>query len=80
MIRQGFFLFITSLLLAGTVHAAPRGDVYDVLDTPAAQSSRAAQSRLFGLARAGDRLVAVGAAAFSTQTTRATAGPRHRCR
>jgi photosystem II stability/assembly factor-like uncharacterized protein len=60
MIRQGFFLFITSLLLASTVQAAPRGDVYDVLDTPAAQSSRAAQSRLFGLARAGDRLVAVG--------------------
>ncbi len=60
MIRQGLLIFVVSLLIAGTAHASPRGEVYDVLDKPAAQSNRATRSRLFGLARAGERLVAVG--------------------
>ena len=60
MNRQGLLLFLASLLLAGTAIAAPRGEVYDVLNTPAAQSNRATTSRLYGVARAGERLVAVG--------------------
>ena len=60
MMRQGLLFLFAGLLVAATAVAAPRGQVYDVLRTPAAMSNRATESRLFGLARAGERVVAVG--------------------
>jgi photosystem II stability/assembly factor-like uncharacterized protein len=58
--RRIAFLVASLLFLEPTALGAERGEVYDVLDLPAVPSDRAAQSKLFGISRAGDRLVAVG--------------------
>jgi photosystem II stability/assembly factor-like uncharacterized protein len=60
MIRQGLLLLLGGLFAVGFAQASPPGEVYDVLRTPAAQSNRATESRLYGVGRAGERLVAVG--------------------
>jgi photosystem II stability/assembly factor-like uncharacterized protein len=58
-------LLATLLLLPhSTAWGAARGETYDVLDLPAVVSDRATQARLFGITRAGDRLVAVGQRGF----------------
>ena len=58
-------LILAALLLAAPLAwGAPRGQVYDVLDLPAVEGSRATRSHLFGITRAGDRLVAVGQRGF----------------
>jgi photosystem II stability/assembly factor-like uncharacterized protein len=51
---------IASLVFASSSHAVERGEHYDVLDLPAPLSARAAKGKLFGIAKAGSRLVAVG--------------------
>lgn len=58
--RRIAFIAASLLFLEPTAWGAERGEVYDVLDLPAVPSDRAAQSKLFGISRAGDRLVAVG--------------------
>lgn len=58
-------LFATFLLLPHpTAWSAARGELYDTLDLPAVRSERATQARLFGITRAGDRLVVVGQRGF----------------
>jgi photosystem II stability/assembly factor-like uncharacterized protein len=51
---------LACLVLAAPVQAIEKGETYDVLNLPAPQSSRATESNLYGIARAGSRLVAVG--------------------
>lgn len=51
---------LASLAFTTSSHAVDRGEHYDVLDLPAPRSARAADSKLFGIAKAGSRLVAVG--------------------
>jgi photosystem II stability/assembly factor-like uncharacterized protein len=51
---------VVCLLLAAPVQAIEKGETYDVLNLPAPLSSRATESNLYGIARAGSRLVAVG--------------------
>jgi len=51
---------LACLVLAAPAQAIEKGETYDVLNLPAPQSSRATESNLYGIARAGSRLVAVG--------------------
>ena len=51
---------LVCLVLAAPALAIDKGETYDVLNLPAPQSVRATQSNLYGIARAGSRLVAVG--------------------
>ena len=62
--RRVALLVVSLLLLPPAAWGATRGEVYDVLDLPAVQSNRATQAKLFGITRAGDRLVAVGERGF----------------
>ena len=48
------------LILAAPALSIDKGETYDVLNLPAPQSARATESNLYGIARAGERLVAVG--------------------
>lgn len=65
ILRKRLSLLALSLLfLHPAAWGADRGEVYDVLDLPAVPSDRAAQSKLFGISRAGDRFVAVGQRGF----------------
>lgn len=52
------------LMACATAWGASRGDSYDVLTLPAMESPRATQAKLFGVGRAGDRLVVVGQRGF----------------
>jgi photosystem II stability/assembly factor-like uncharacterized protein len=57
--------FTTFLLLqCSPAWSVTRGEIYDTLDLPAVPSDRATQARLFGVTRAGDRLVALGQRGF----------------
>ncbi len=51
---------LACLLLSAPALAIDKGETYDVLNLPAPQSGRATESNLYGIARAGSRLVAVG--------------------
>jgi len=58
-------LLATLLLLPhSTAWSAARGETYDALDLPAVLSDKATRARLFGITRAGNRLVAVGQRGF----------------
>jgi photosystem II stability/assembly factor-like uncharacterized protein len=57
---SGWGLGLVLALGAGVVAVATEPGWRDVLDTPAIQSARASHSLFNGLARAGDRIVAVG--------------------
>jgi photosystem II stability/assembly factor-like uncharacterized protein len=61
--------FLITCILALALAPAPawavqRGSVYEPLDLPAEKSPRATRANLFGIDRAGDRLVAVGQRGF----------------
>lgn len=61
MIKAAFAgALATGVLLAGALAAASAGPWRDVLDAPSAKSPLASRALVNGLARAGDRLVAVG--------------------
>ena len=64
LIRPLVLLAALMLLPHSPALGAARGEVYDVLDLPAVPSDQATQARLFGITRAGDRLVAVGQRGF----------------
>ena len=64
LIRPLVLLAALMLLPHSPASGAARGEVYDVLDLPAVPSDQATQARLFGITRAGDRLVAVGQRGF----------------
>lgn len=64
LIRHLVLLAALMLLPHSPAWGAARGEVYDVLDLPAVPSDRATQARLFGITRAGDRMVVVGQRGF----------------
>ncbi len=60
MFKRALVWSLAAAMSAGVALAAAGGASRDVLDTPAAGSALASRSLLNGLARAGDRIVAVG--------------------
>ena len=64
LIKRLVLLATLLLLTHSTAWGAARGEIYDSLDLPAVLSDRATQARLFGITRAGDRLVALGQRGF----------------
>jgi len=58
-------LVVVLLALAtSTALAVERGSIFEPLNLPAVESSRATKARLFGITRAGERLVVVGQRGF----------------
>ena len=64
MIKRWSILVLGSLLALDLAVASPPGEIYDVLQLPAVRSERATSARLFGLDKAGERLVVVGQRGF----------------